>query len=70
MLVVIACSRLSDREDEAKEWGRRGSEWYAKKEEGPEKGKRKGEPVLPLPRFSTRFIFMFSLSDGCFNNVL
>ena len=64
MLVVIACSRLSDSGEEEKQLGRRGSEWYAKKGKGPEKEKRKGEPVLPLLRFSSRFIFMFALSQS------
>ena len=31
---------------------------------GAEKGKREGEPVLPLLRYSSRFIFMFALSQS------
>ena len=50
----IACSNLTDSEEDVKESGRRESEKYAKRGAVREKGKRKGErasAALPFPSF-------------------
>ena len=61
---MVACSRLSDSGEEAKEKGTRkvgGAERGGKKEKGKRKGERERPPLLsPV---SSRFIFVFALSQ-------
>ena len=64
MLVVIACSRLSDRGNRRKSGEDAEVNGTRKRGRDRKKEKRKGEPVLPLPRFSSRFILMFALSQS------
>ena len=58
----IACSRLSDSGEGAKEWGRRQSVGCAKMGAGREKVKRKPHPS---PQFPPVFFLVFALSLFC-----